>query len=95
MEVLINLQSGLIDLYRVAGVDYLQPNAGRMLVIDDSPDPWGMTVSSFRRVRGAFRLLSPRKSAWLAGLKAKTLAPVRIIEDGAVRTVVEALFGFP
>ena len=94
MEVVINRRTGWIDAYRVAGKDYLSPGAGRMLVMEDSPDPWGMTVRSFHRRRGGFRLMSPRTSARFAGLKASSLAPVRIIEDGAVRTVVEALFQF-
>jgi alpha-mannosidase len=94
MEAVINKRTGLIDRYRVAGVDYLNPDAGQMLVIEDSPDPWGMTVNSFRQVIGAFQLLSPEESAWLAGLKTSSFEPVRVIEDGAVRMVVEALFGF-
>jgi alpha-mannosidase len=53
-----------------------------------------MTVHSFRKVKGQFRLLSPRRSARFAGVKAQDLAPVRIIEDGPVRMVIEALFGY-
>ncbi len=53
-----------------------------------------MRVHSFRKVVGAFRLLSPKKSAWLAAVPSAELAPVRVIEDGEVRMVVEALFGF-
>lgn len=94
MEVMINRRTGWIDSYRVGGVDYLKPGAARMLVIQDSPDPWGMTVERFDHVRGSFRLLSAQKSAWLAGLEGTALSPVRIIEDGPVRMVVEALFGY-
>jgi alpha-mannosidase len=94
MEVAISTRTGLIESYRFAGKDVLKPGAGKMLVIADSPDPWGMRVRSFRKVRGAFRLLSPKKSSWLAGVPAPTLAPVRVIEDGAVRMIVEALFGW-
>lgn len=94
MEVTINRRTGLIDSYQVGGQDLLRPNAAQMLVMADSPDPWGMRVRRFRRRAGAFRLLTPRKSAWLAGIRAKSLEPVRIIEDGEARTVVEALFGF-
>jgi alpha-mannosidase len=53
-----------------------------------------MLVHNFRRVVGSFRLMSPQKCAQFAGLKVPTLAPIRIIEDGAVRTVVEALFQY-
>jgi alpha-mannosidase len=94
MQAAINTHTGLIDSFRVNGKDVLKPGAGKMLVMADSPDPWGMRVRSFRKARGAFRLLSPKKSAWLAAVPTPTLAPVRVIEDGAVRMVVEALFGF-
>jgi len=94
MEVAISKRTGLIETYRVGGIELLKPGAGRMLVIADSPDPWGMRVRSFRKVVGAFRLLSPKKSAWLAAVPSAELAPVRVVEDGEVRMVVEALFGF-
>jgi alpha-mannosidase len=94
MEVTINKRTGLIDAYRVHGDNYLRPGAGRFLVLADSPDPWTFTKRRFDQVIGSFRLLSPHKSAWFAAVNAPTLAPVRVIEDGALRTVIEALFGY-
>lgn len=94
MQAAISLRTGLIETYRVGGVDLLKSGAAKMLVMADSPDPWGMRVRSFRKLVGAFRLLSPKKSAWLAAVPSAELAPVRVIEDGDVRMVVEALFGF-
>jgi len=94
MEIEIGMDTGLIETYRVDGKDVLKPGAARMLVVADSPDPWAMRVSRFRQVRGSFKLLSPRKSAWLAAIPAAELAPVRVIEDGPVRMVIEALFGY-
>lgn len=64
------------------------------LVLRDNADPWGMQVRSFREIEGRFALLDPNEAAAFCGLTAPTLAPVRVIEDGAVRTVVEALFGY-
>jgi alpha-mannosidase len=60
----------------------------------DNEDPWGMLVHGFGKLAGKFRLLSPTAAARFAGTREKTLAPVRVIEDGAVRVVVEALFGY-
>lgn len=94
IEIEIGMKTGLIELYRVGKKDILKPGAGRMLVIEDSPDPWGMRVRSFRKVKGSFRLLSLHRSAWLAAVPGDELAPVRVIEDGPVRLVVEALFGY-
>ncbi len=91
--VAINPQTGLIDRYRVGDVDCLKPSSAEALVIEDNEDPWGMTVRSFRKVVGRFKLLSPAQSAGFSGVRSKALPPVRVIEDGAVRTVVEAVFG--
>jgi len=94
MQVTINARTGLLDSYQVDGQEYLLPGACKALVIADSPDPWGMTVRSFREVEGAFELLSPQESARFAGVAQPSLPPLRVIEDGAVRTVIEALFGY-
>jgi alpha-mannosidase len=93
-EVSINTTTGLMDRYRVGGQDLVKPGAGKALVIQDDEDPWGMRTHGFRQVIGEFKLLTPAAAAKFAGVRVKTLAPVRIIEDGEVRTVVEALFGY-
>lgn len=94
LEVAINTKTGLVDRYRIQGTDYLQREAFKLLVISDNSDPWGMTVRSFRQVLGAFTLLSPEKSAEVAGLAGQKLGPVHVIERGPVRTVIEAMFGW-
>jgi len=94
LEVQINLHTGLLDRYCVDGVDYLRAPGAEALVIRDNEDPWGMTVRSFRKVAGRFKLLSPAESAAFSGVRAKTLPPVRVVEDGEVRTVVEAVFRY-
>ncbi|MCR4438076.1 MAG: glycoside hydrolase family 38 C-terminal domain-containing protein [bacterium] len=94
MEVTINTRTGLIDRWRVGEVDYLQKGAFRALVIDDNEDPWGMRVRRFRDVVGKFALMSGAQAAQFAGVRQKTLKPVRVVEDGPVRTVVEACFAY-
>jgi len=51
-------------------------------------------VRSFRNVAGEFQLMSAEAAARFAGVSASELAPVRVIEEGEVRTVVEALFEY-
>ncbi|MEN6304048.1 MAG: glycoside hydrolase family 38 C-terminal domain-containing protein [Armatimonadia bacterium] len=94
LEAHVNLQTGLVDRYRVNGKDATAPGACEALVMQDNEDPWGMTVHGFQKLAGKFKLLSPTAAARFAGVKAKTLEPVRVIEDGEVRVVVEALFGY-
>ena len=90
----IDAATGLLHRYRVGGHDYLAPGSFRPLVMKDSPDPWGMKVRGFRDRAGEFRLMDERAAAIYAGVASSALAPVRIIEDGPVRTIVEALFAY-
>lgn len=94
LEVVINGTTGLMDTYKVNGVNYLKENAFSLLVLEDNEDPWRMDTSSFRTVLGQFELMSPEESAWFSGIAANTLEPVRVIEDGEVRSVVEAVFKY-
>jgi alpha-mannosidase len=93
-QVIVDTKSGCIKAYRVEGKDYLNPGAFRALVVEDYPDPWGMKVDSFRNVTGSFTLMTKEESARFAGISSVELDPVRLIEDGPVRTVVEALFKY-
>jgi len=94
LQVDIDPATGLISRYRVDGEDYLKKESFRLLVCQDSSDPWGMMVRSFRTVLGSFSLMSSRQSAVYSGILSEELDPVRVIEDGPIRTVVEAVFGF-
>ncbi|MFQ6037712.1 MAG: glycoside hydrolase family 38 C-terminal domain-containing protein, partial [Candidatus Aminicenantales bacterium] len=91
-ELVIRTTTGLVDSYRVRGRDYLRPRAFQALVLEDNPDSWGMSVRSFRDYEGKFSLMPESLCAWFAGSPSARLKPVRVVEDGPVRTVVEALF---
>ncbi len=94
LEVAVDARTGLLDAYRAGGVDFLEPGSCAPLVIRDNADPWGMKVRSFRALEGAFRAATPEEAARFAGLREGTLEPVRVVEDGAVRTVVEAILAY-
>lgn len=94
LDVIINTRTGLVDRYRVQGEDYVGKNAFLPTVIQDNEDPWGMAVRSFRKVAGRFKLLPREKGTQFSGVKKGLLPSVRVIEDGEVRTVVEAVFGY-
>jgi alpha-mannosidase len=92
MEAEISRETGLLSRYCVNGVEMIgPPGAFQPLVMKDNEDPWGMTVNGFREVDATFRLMTPEESARFSGVKAETLPPVRVIEDGPVRAVVEAV----
>jgi alpha-mannosidase len=87
----VSTRTGFLESYRVGGVEMLRGAAFQPLVIEDYEDPWGMLVRAFPKVAGEFRLMNAAQSRRFSAVK-KALPAVRIIEDGAVRTVVEAVF---
>ena len=92
LEATVSAETGLMDMYRIGGTDYVLPGAFLPLVIADNEDPWGMTVRSFRNVAGQFRLMTPEESAKFSAVRLDKLPPVRVIENGPARMVVEANF---
>ena len=93
LAVDINCATGLADRFAVGGRGVLGRGAFLPLVMKDDADPWGMRYNGWRESVGHFTPLSPEKAAEIAGV-AGTLDPVRVIEDGDARTVVEALLGY-
>jgi alpha-mannosidase len=93
-EWAIRTTTGLLESYKVNGFDFLKPRAFQTLVMGDNADSWGMKVRSFRDYEGKFSILSEQECAGFAGIAGSRLKNVRIIEDGPVRTVVEALFRY-
>ncbi len=94
LEIIINARTGLVDRYRANGVDFLAEQAFRPLVMHDNSDPWGMTLRSFRDLEGSFELASPEEGSRASGITSGPSPPVRIVEDGPARTIVEAVFSY-
>ncbi len=91
---MVNFRTGLVDSFVVGDVEMLGRNAFLPVVMDDTPDSWAEKERTFSKQTGRFKLLSPSAAAAFAGLDDGPLPPVRVIEDGPVRSVVEALFGY-
>lgn len=95
MSVKVNLKTGLIDKYTVGEKEILFENSLRPLAIKDDENSWAHKEKSFREVKGEFRLMSADEAARFSGIiDGSRPAPVRVIEDGDVRTIVEALFEY-
>ena len=94
IKVRINTKTGLMDEYSADGKGYIKEKAFRLLVIQDIADAWGMRVNQFRDVIGEFTLMNPEEGTAYSGVTEKVLPSVRVIEEGAVRTVVEAVFSY-
>jgi len=94
LEVVINTDTGLVDRYRIKGIDHVKKGAFEPIVITDNADSWEMVATSFGKVEGRFKLLSKRKGSLFSGIRGKTIDSVRIVEDGDVRSIIEAVFGY-
>ncbi len=94
MEIIFNPETGLIDSYTAGGKKMLDKNSGRLIVINDISDPWGMFVEAFSDVAGEFKLLTKEQAAQFIGYPDSDTEPFAITEDGDVRTVVEGLYGY-
>ena len=92
MSAAIDKSTGLLSSYKMDGKEYIKKNACRLSVFADNADPWGMTVTSFSDKVGNFRLMKDREISEFTGTA--ELSPIHIIEDGAVRTVVEVLLSY-
>lgn len=94
-RIIIGKNSGLIESFAVNGEELLSDSAFRPAIYDDNEDPWAMQTYQQKRLavfEKYFRLATPEENARISGLKEKTANPVRIIEDGEIYTVVEAIF---
>lgn len=91
MRVSISRKTGLIEFYEVDGNPIVK-NGGILEVYRDDEDPWGMGVDSFCDYEGSFSLMGDSEVNERIGYPEETLPNVRIIEDGAVRTKIQAFF---
>jgi alpha-mannosidase len=94
LEIEINCNTGLVDKYAANGFNYIKNNAFVPVVIDDTDDSWGTLDISYNKVDGQFKLMTKEESAKFSGVRRNTLDSVRVVEDGDVRTVIEAVFKY-
>lgn len=92
MRVVIDTRTGLLTEYSVAGKVYLTKGSMKLSCYDDTFNPWGIK-QRVEAARRDFQLLSAHAASDYCGLREKVIPAVRVIEDGAVRTTIEAVFG--
>ena len=92
LHVAIDTTTGLLSDYTVDGRQLLGPDSCRLVLQDDGNNPWGLHSTNTHLTR-TFQLLTPLEATKFIGVEDRVLPPVRVVEDGDVHTVVEALFG--
>ena len=92
MQLTINIRTGLVDHYIAAGVEYVSNGAFAPVLYQDSPDPWYMEKNCFPQKLGVFALTEARRAHRYSDGEEILVPAVRIVENGAVRMLVEAEF---
>lgn len=92
MKVVIDTRTGLLKEYSVNGKVHLTEGSMQLACLEDIHNPWGIK-QRWEAKRRDFQLLSNHAASEYCGLKEKVIPAVRVIEDGAARTTVEAVFG--
>ena len=92
-RLVINTKTGLIEEFSINN-ELVIKNSGVIEVYRDDEDPWAMNVSGFSDKVGEFKLLSDEKTDDFFGYENEKTSAVNIVEDGEVRTVVQAVFGY-
>jgi alpha-mannosidase len=87
----VNIRTGLLEALVSKGKPVLSRRALEPVLMRDSPDPWEVYATSFTRRAGAFKRMTAAQAAEMAGVEETALPPVRMIEHGAVRSVVESM----
>ncbi len=97
MQVTVNLRTGLIDSLIAGGREQVRPGTFVPRIFDDVPSCWNI-AKEWAPSQENFRLATPDETARLLNSEsinpgyAELIPPVRILEDGPIRMVVEALF---
>lgn len=92
MHIEINKMTGLIDAYQVEGQEYLNEGSSKIVVYQDNEDPWKMQTDGFYEVKGEFKAVSGEEANQFIGYPDSDIPNVRVIENGAVRAKVQAVF---
>ncbi|MDR0856733.1 MAG: alpha-mannosidase [Clostridiales bacterium] len=96
-RVTFNLKTGFVDGLTVGGREFVKKGAFAPVVYLDNPDPWGMSEAQRRRLgkrEKAFKLMTPNAVARFFASDRSAVAPLRIVEDGAVCRVIEGCYAY-
>lgn len=92
LEVAINKTTGLIDRYRVDGVDRI--NGMKILAYKDNEDPWAMNVDGYYEVKGEFEAVSDKEANEFNGYPGRNYANVRVTDNGDVVLKIQAIMKY-
>lgn len=93
-EAEVNCKTGTLDRYCVHGIEYLLPGGFLPEVYEDGYDTWHFEDPMFKNKEGSFTLMPSESGSEFSGLKQGVIPSVRVIEEGEIRTVIEAVMQY-
>jgi alpha-mannosidase len=90
----VNGSAGLVDSLSIGGRECVKSGAFALRVIRYMRDPWGFQYDDYQETLGVFKLTDAVQTARFRAVPRETLPPAHVIEDGPIRTVVEAIFTY-
>lgn len=94
MSVQINRKTGLLDSYRINGTEYVKTGCFEPVIMEDDDHSIGTFVTEFSELCGKFVLMDQADATEFSGTNDRLIQPVHIVEDGPIRTVIEAFFRY-
>lgn len=91
LSLSISREDGSLYALCADGLPCGAKGVGRLAVYADSCDPWLIEEIRVDKYLGSFQLMTPEQAARFAGCNSHRLHPIRIVEDGDVRTVIEVM----
>lgn len=93
MSVTISRRDGMIKNYSVGGKEYLSGGT-KIRVYRDNEDPWAMETDGFYECIGELECVGGKEFDEFNGYPVGNGEAVRLIENGAVRTKIQALMKY-
>lgn len=90
-SAVIDESTGLVKSYKVGGKSYLKERSFSIKIYGNSCDPWGFEFDKYQTLMGEFRLMTKAETKDFL-LSSTDVAPINIVEDGAIKSVIEAYF---
>ncbi|MFA7673998.1 MAG: glycoside hydrolase family 38 C-terminal domain-containing protein [Clostridia bacterium] len=95
LTVHISKLTGTMEKYEINDIDYIKGAGFLPVVIKDDENSWAFKEKSFRNTEGFFKVMDKEEGNVFSGiLDSNKIDSVRVIEDGEVRTVIEAVMKY-
>ena len=90
-KVAIDSNTGMLSHWSNGKDEFINQGTGKLAVLFDSEDSWGMTTTAFDKIEGYFEPASPERAKEIMGVSGDFC---HVTEDGPVRMAVETILTY-